>query len=451
MKNPTKPQRGQSPQQSQQETAAFVGRGRCGGSRADGAENVAEPGASGAAPGNTAPDNCNPSGSFKALRWGVDSLYLSYQGQLDFEVQQRLKSLKALAQGELDQALTAQLPILDHVFEVSDKGAGSFPYVLRDNAFRIQLARSGTKLPMAYVQVSAEYLAFVGPEEAEARLRSVLEQLGALEGLAAVSRIDLFADFVTTDSLDVDRKTWVSRSQDKISYAAEDVLTGWSFGIGGSVSARIYDKCLQIQKKGIGWVVPLWLKVGWHPSQPVWRLEFQLERDFLRQKSLVSLVDVLRHRNGLWSYLTTEWLRLTIPNPSDNTRSRWAVHPLWASLSSIDWEGYGGPLKRFFAYSRPPSERWIGQQGAAVLTSLMATHGEVEFMHGIKLLADSVENYLTSRGHELGVRFEQHLEELVRGKARRYNSMVNVSNESELEAEAKLAREARDYRKESGR
>ena len=32
--------------------------------------------------------------------------------------------------------------------------------------------------------------------------------------------------------------------------------------------------------------------------------------------------------NGLWSYATTDWLRLTIPTPEDEPRSRWPVHPL---------------------------------------------------------------------------------------------------------------------------
>lgn len=53
----------------------------------------------GAPPSNTAPDNSNKE-TFKALRWGVDSLYLSYSGELHADVQARLKSLKAMAQGK---------------------------------------------------------------------------------------------------------------------------------------------------------------------------------------------------------------------------------------------------------------------------------------------------------------------------------------------------------------
>ena len=48
-------------------------------------------------PSNTVSNNCNGE-YFKALRWGVDSLYLSYPGELMPEVNERLTALKLMAQ-----------------------------------------------------------------------------------------------------------------------------------------------------------------------------------------------------------------------------------------------------------------------------------------------------------------------------------------------------------------
>jgi hypothetical protein len=51
----------------------------------------------------------------------------------------------------------AQYVAGDHIFEVKDKGAGLFPFVLDDNAYRFQFpdpARSS----MAYLKAPAEYL-----------------------------------------------------------------------------------------------------------------------------------------------------------------------------------------------------------------------------------------------------------------------------------------------------
>jgi hypothetical protein len=110
-------------------------------------------------PSNTVPNKYNTE-FFKPLRWGIDSLYLSFAGELFPDSEQQLIQLKKLAQAYhiKDQAL-AQLKLAGHIFEVKDKGAKFFPYILEDNAFRIQLSKASSKsMPMAYVKISSEYL-----------------------------------------------------------------------------------------------------------------------------------------------------------------------------------------------------------------------------------------------------------------------------------------------------
>ena len=93
---------GLSEQQTQNLTATSLASAR-NAERAAGGQEVAESsavdaaqaangGTEGAPPSNTAPDNCNGGeGFFKALRWGVDSLYLSYPGELSKERDAQLK------------------------------------------------------------------------------------------------------------------------------------------------------------------------------------------------------------------------------------------------------------------------------------------------------------------------------------------------------------------------
>src|SRR6185312_15396384 len=142
-----------------------------------GSEGIAAPGGPGAPPSNTAPHNSNnnlPDG-FRLLRLAVDSLYLSYPGDLQPSVLSALQHLKTLAQSEHpEQQADAQYPLGSHIFEVKDRGAGRFPFVLADNSYRIQLSKPGKKLPMAYVQVSAEYLAHKGPLAVEIELQALL-------------------------------------------------------------------------------------------------------------------------------------------------------------------------------------------------------------------------------------------------------------------------------------
>jgi len=236
-KQQQKGRHGLAQHQEQTPTATSLAADRCGASRAGGGQEVAESSAVGAPPSNTAPYNCNPGDgfSFKALRWGVDSLYLSYPGELSQESDARLKALKLLAQStDPNEVAKAQLPLGKHVFEVKEKGASLFPYIIEDGAFRIQLSRPGHKAPMAYVKVAAALLAHVGPVEAEKRLYALLSELGEIKESANVSRIDLFVDFQTSVDMESwDRHAWVTRAASINAYAVSGNFSGWSIGLGG--------------------------------------------------------------------------------------------------------------------------------------------------------------------------------------------------------------------------
>lgn len=277
----------------------------------------------GSLPTNREPYNSNTN-YFKLLRFGVDSLYLSYNGDLYPEVQERLNKLKQLAQHpEADQQALAQYSIAGHVFEVKDKGSSVFPYVLEDGAFRIQLSRASKRLPMAYVKLSSRYLSSVTPQEAETHLRSILNDLGTLTDSAHVSRLDLCADFVSSENMESwGREAWVTRSKNIAAYAVNEKFTGWTVGLGGVIACRLYNKLLEIFESGRDDLLPVWQDAGWQTGESIWRVEFQFRREAMAQHGLVRLDDVMKNLNGLWSYASTEWLRLTIPNPDDLTRSR---------------------------------------------------------------------------------------------------------------------------------
>jgi hypothetical protein len=94
-----------------------------------------------APPSNTASHSYDERGFFRVLRIGVDSLYVSYPGDISPAVEVELLERKELAQRRSagDQA-RAQWSVGDHIFEVKDKGQRSFPYILEDNAFRVCLS-----------------------------------------------------------------------------------------------------------------------------------------------------------------------------------------------------------------------------------------------------------------------------------------------------------------------
>jgi len=401
-----------------------------------------------AVPSNTAINNCNnPSGEVKFLRWGIDSLYVSYQGNLFPEVDEKLKSLKAIAQSErYQEQATAQYIVGDHIFEVKDKGSSFFSYILEDNAFRIQLSRPGKSVPMAYVKLSSEYLTHKTPEDAEKALSNVLSQLGNLEQSANVSRIDMFVDFVSRQDMEEwGREAWVTHASSVNAYAIDNRFTGWAIGLGGVMAGRLYDKLFEICKSNKGYLIPLWEKAGWQPEEPIWRLEFEFKRQVLVQKGLRSLTEVLVNLNGLWSYAMTEWLKLTLPNPEDKTRSRWPIHPMWEALSSLDWETDGGPLQNRFSNQRTPEDSVALNRAFSAVTTWMAAHGFTDFEDGKKPFLTALVHHINNRAVDFGVSFEELITEKVALKARQFNTLNNIPDDEEnLTDAARAYREASD-------
>ncbi len=387
----------------------------------------------GATPSNTAPDNSKENRNqeaapfFQPLRWGVDSLYLSYPGQLSAAVDADLRGLKKLAQARDDLAAKAQYPVGTHIFEVKDKSSGLFPFTLEDNAFQIRLSAHHAKaLPMAYVKVSSHYLSHQAPADAETHLRSLLYPLGEVNA-PKVSRIDLFVDFASSVDMESwSRSAWVTKASSVSQYAQDHAFTGWLIGAGGTLMARLYNKRIELQKSGKSYLEPLWREAGWDSQQAVWRLEFQFKREVLDQLGLSSVPGVLGNLNGLWSYATTEWLKLTIPSESDKTRSRWPIHPLWMLLASVDWETDGGPLLREYSPVRAPSLEWVGRRALSALASIGALKGIQTFDAALDALGDAAFNVLASQADQMGIHHQDHFLEKVEILQRRYNTALNV-------------------------
>ena len=423
----------------------------------------------GTPPTNRVPLNSNPSGNpgngggsdglgsdffFIPFRWGVDSLYLSYKGQLSLEVQITLEKLKKLAQSAqpADQAL-AQLKLDGHIFEVKDKGAGLFPYVLEDKTFRIQLAKSTSKgLPVAYVKISSDALAARTPEQLEIDLYALLQQLTDKLEDPKVSRIDLFADFVASVEMESwDRDAWVTRASAINAYSVDGRFSGWSVGIGGVVAARLYDKTLEVATKSKKvYLLPLWTKAGWDGQSPVWRMEFQFKQEALSQLGLRDFNSAMHSLGGIWGYATTEWLRLTLPNPEDQTRSRWPIHPLWLALASVDWESDGGDLTREYSPSRVPGDDWLMQHGLSSATSYMAAKGFYEVEEGLTAFCAALMQYHDEKAYLHGCSLASYVRDKVALKVRAYNAALNAHQLTEEEQREKgLHAAAEAYRRAS--
>lgn len=404
---------------------------------------------SGAPPSNTAPANyINTPNNTKILRFGVDSLYLSYPGQLASEWDQRLTGLKLAAQAveETDKA-KAQVKIGEHLFEVKGKGGQRFSFVLVDNCFHIQLSGyNATALPLAYVQLSSELLTTLSVQEAVNSLSTIIRSFGLVKAEPQISRVDLFVDFVSPVEMNSwDQSAWVTRAHNIASYSLRRRFSGWSIGMGGVIGARLYDKTLELEKSKKDYLKPLWKMAGWDEQSPVWRLEFQYKREALKELGVLEMEHLIQHCGGLWKYAATDWLRLTVPNSDDTNQTRWNNHPLWSDLAAVNWSHrQASPLSRI-RKERIPHEQSFFVNGLGGLTSFMAAHGITELDEGLGEFLAKAEHFHEHKGRKQGKGLKHYIQDKVTAKARKYNTLDN-RDKKQLEKENQAFKQA--YRKE---
>jgi hypothetical protein len=379
----------------------------------------------GAPPSNTAPANYIDS-SAHIYRTGIDSLYLSWSGTLSQEYDDLLTDLKEKAKSPnpIDQS-KAVLQLQDHRFEVSDKGKGRFYFLIRDNWYHIQISRtSSTSMPLAMAQISSELLSKSGVIAAVRKLEAIISLLGEIEE-QKISRIDVCADFYTKFNLElIPRKAWVMQAQDYGSRYVGDRFSGFLFGAGGDVLGRLYDKALEIEKKSKKtFFYPLWEKGGWMGELPVWRMEFQLRRERLKDMGINSTLDLDDKLNGLWQYCCQKWLRLTLPSNTDSARTRWPNHPLWTALQKASFgSGKMQPLT-WTRKERLPSAERLCVHGLSSITSIMARDGISSLDEALRVWAKELHAHHRNR-RESNYSLGTYLKAKATEKARKFNTQL---------------------------
>jgi hypothetical protein len=404
----------------------------------------------GAPPSNTAPTNCKqlPNSFIKILRSGVDSLYLSYSGVLFDEQNAVFSALKKTAQSpfEIDHA-SAMYRHQDHLFNVSDKGAGRHPYVLSDSACRIQLASPTAKrIPLAYVQVKSDWLAHKGVQNSFDNLTSIIETFGTLDDSPKVSRSDHFVDFTCNFAFEeVVRMAWICRARQFSDYWNGQAFTGFSFGLGGDISARLYNKTEEIKKSKKDYLKPLWKENGWDEQQDVWRLEFQFKRKVLSEHQVTTVDELLTRLGSLWIYATTQWLKLTIPSLTDDTKSRWLMHPLWAELVEADWGPYLEAKPKPIRPNNPPTDRYLFEAGLGSLTSFMARENIIDIFDANYEYIQQAKTHHSSRTEFTGSDLHTYAYEKAALKARKFN--LPFGKHEQKAQDIRVSAQAEAYRK----
>ena len=202
----------------------------------------------------------------------------------------------------------------------------------RNYRYRIQIPEaiiwvagdfSPNNFPNVFVSPSAELLWRVSPDGVIEALEGMIRELGGSITRQVISRVDLAADFYLPESLGLQQmhESRVARAKKSNHYADGDKLETFYVGTrGAQIQARIYDKMTSVLRKPrSAFIVPIW-----GGPLPVWRVEFQLRREFLRRQGVSSLEELKPKLGGVWQYLTSEWLSFRESGPEHTSR-----RPVW--------------------------------------------------------------------------------------------------------------------------
>lgn len=329
------------------------------------------------------------------LAAGIDSLYISFKGEVDAAWLDAVALLKGRAQ-ETGQPQVF-LPVDDRKALVQPSGWGSYRYWLRCGDFDVFLGR-GQSMPAAYARIASEFIHEVGPIRALADLKSFVGAPLDQVDETICSRVDIYADFQGWMPVSEDYHRFVTRSRRNTSHIAVHHdgrrFTGFTFGRDAMV-ARLYDKSLEIAHSGKRWMHEVW-GAGFDTSKPVWRLEFQLRREVLAECSLTSPEEVIALRPNLWAY-AMQWLSLREPTPGA-TRTRWPVASVWSELKRSQAAVAYSPLVRIRIREHDESVLVRGLTGYA--SSLAAVTGVSDLDLAMLVSRRRVGEYMDATGRD---------------------------------------------------
>ena len=234
---------------------------------------------------------------------GIDTLYIGYNVTVKEEILSFLKEKKAEAK-EFEEV---QVNLCEKVFTMRPFGYPRYAYVLKSEDLDIWISsKNGMPFPNVYVYCWSIFLASKGCDNVVDFVRTLISSNLGLIISEKVSRVDLYADFTGISLTLEDSKKFVTSAVTRtIHLVKNEQISGLSFG-NGSIVARVYDKTKEIKKNKKEYMYELW--DGVEEGETVWRVEFELKRDFLLECSIESFEDFKEKSGSIWNYLTEDWL-----------------------------------------------------------------------------------------------------------------------------------------------
>jgi hypothetical protein len=278
----------------------------------------------------------------------------------------------------------------------------NYRYHLKFCEYNLFIAKTDTakNSPNAYLQITSETLWKRGMEYALDLVVGDLRYLGGKLEKIVPSRLDICADFRVKPGLTLPflQSHAVCRSRDLSSHMNSQTLETCYFGSASApIRLRIYDKGKEVLKKGEKlWFADLW---GTDDLSDIWRVEFQLRREALKQLGVDHIGDIWRKLGGIWRYLTEDWFSLRLP---DNGRqNRREMHPWWREvMACANRLGQNKEVRREFRKDSEASTQWYIAHIAGCLPAFAAHLNVNNYQEAILQLGRRLYRYWEKKDFE---------------------------------------------------
>lgn len=275
------------------------------------------------------------------LASGVDAIYASARNAIPAY---HLDDLEALKKFSSQNGVPATVNIGGESFEVLPYNWQKYPVALRHENGQLGFTSSNV-IPSIRLQIRSEFIHSVG---AEAALSWFTEKLNQIEIYPAwtFSRIDLYVDIQGWDLSGFEKDRFLCRAKNISSYEEDGQFSGFTFGKRKSktILCRIYNKTLELRTSKKLWTAMAWDE-NYDADLDVYRIEFEFNRNALKEFGLNTSNETLNSIAGLWSHATQEWLTHR-DQVEDSNKSRWPISREWNQIQKASIAGSRIPIER---------------------------------------------------------------------------------------------------------
>ena len=344
--------------------------------------------------------------SLRILRAGIDTLEVSFCGDVTEQVAEELDMAKSAA-------LVTPQPYYVGMTEmmVQGKAYGFWRWRLVSPEFSIVMKKGGAVGGVtAQVRFSAWGLANRAPDDLWALARMNIKCLGDFKELS-VARCDVCADFQGWMPTPSDLAGMVCPAAYRATHGTEKAVQTFMYGK-GDVVVRVYNKTEELKVSGKEWLRGLWVQSDdYNPAEAVFRVEVQLRRKALHELGYNTVAAVIENPGALLDY-GLSWCNLRIPT-GDTTKTRWPEDPRWTALRKSVFDGV--PLGR----SVVPSSVMNLDQVKSRLVGLVATagvyFGTTDWMKTLQLMSMVAEVHMMDEGIDFAARVEEKRRRILAG------------------------------------